>query len=134
MDRAPVEQVRGLGLGRPGLVVAASCQADPSLRAWARTAGALGVLRAQTSLAREPGGAPLSCIVPDAALSVGLFQPWLPPGWGLDFAPPPRLSERGPKTPSCPCSPERRVQNFQRNPPPRPSLQFWNMFSRCKGF
>lgn len=138
MDRAPADQVRGFGLGRPGreLGVAASSRAGPGLRAWARTAEAFGFLLAQTSFPREPGGAPLSCIVPAAVSSLGAFPAPFPPGWGLAFALPPWLGERGQTAPKLSVLSRERVYNFQRIPPTPhfPSLQFWNVFSRWKGF
>lgn len=102
MDRAPADQVRGLGPGQPGRGLGARCflpggpcprivgRGGRSARVRARCA--LGLLRAQTSPAREPGGAPLSCIVADAAPGRGTFSALLTvprPGRGLACAPPP---------------------------------------------
>lgn len=136
MDRAPADQVRGLEPGRSGreLGVAASSRAGPRLRAWARTAGALGFLLAQTSFPRDPGGAPLPALFQMLSRAWGLFQPRLPPGWGLAFGPPDLFGERGQKIPKLSVLSKERVYNFTKYYPPPPSLQFWNVFSRWKGF
>ena len=138
MDRAPADQVRGLEPGRSGrelgVAAAASSRAGPGLRAWARTAGALGFLLAQTSFPRDPGGAPLlHCF--RCCLELGGFSSSdFPRAGDLLLAALTCLVKGARRFPSCPFFPEKGFITSPNTNPPPPSLQFWNVFLRWKGF
>lgn len=92
-------------------------------------------------LARDPGGAPSSCIVPDAASIVGTFSARVPhpltPRLGTRFCPSFAAWWKGPGDSKLSVLSWEEGFQLQRIPPHTPHsllYQFWNVFSRWRGF